>query len=56
MAAIKYPEVGKMMFPISSAIEKERTAVCRVTPTKSAKGAIKGIVKAACPISEETIK
>ena len=47
--AIRIPEVGIIMFEKPSPQVKAKTAVCRVMPSKSAKGAISGIVTAAWP-------
>ena len=50
--AIRIPEVGIIRFENPSPHVNANTAVWRVMPTKSAKGAINGIVTAACPEPE----
>ena len=50
--AINIPEVGMMVFAKPSPQVKAKMAVCRVMPSKSANGAISGIVVAACPDPE----
>ena len=47
--AIKMPDVGIIRFENPSPQVKAKTAVCRVTPTRSDNGAMSGIVTAACP-------
>ena len=47
--AIKMPDVGIMVFDRPSPQVKANTATCRERPKTSAKGAIIGIVTAACP-------
>jgi len=54
MAAIKYPDVGVKRLMIPSPRVKAKTAVCLVTPMKSASGAMMGIVTAALPEPEGT--
>ena len=56
MAAIISVDVTVMLFEKASANWKQRTAVCLVTPTTSARGAMIGIVSAACPEPELTMK
>lgn len=50
--AIKIPEVGMIVLENPSPQVKAKTAVCRVIPRRSDKGAIIGIVTAACPDPE----
>ena len=45
--AIRIPEVGIIIFEKPSPQVKAKTAVCLVMPTRSAKGAMSGIVTAA---------
>ena len=47
--AIKMPDVGITIFENPSPQVNAKTAVCLVIPIRSDRGAIKGIVTAACP-------
>lgn len=53
---IKTPEVGTIIFVKPSPSWKAKTATYLLTPTKSAIGAIIGIVNTACPEPETTRK
>src|SRR5699024_8490690 len=54
--AMRTLPVGVRILDMASPIWKAKTAVCLVTPVKSANGVISGIVKAARPLPEGTTK